>query len=72
MSLEVPFSFSNAPAVARPARASRGREVRTTEAVIVRGRSGSWSSSGIGVVSAAERFGGGGEDIMCGKGEGRQ
>jgi hypothetical protein len=40
------------PAAARAAVASRGREVRTTEAVMVRGRSASWSSSGIGAASA--------------------
>ncbi len=46
------FSFSNAPAAASAAWASRGREVRTTDAVMVRGRSASWSSSsGIGAAS---------------------
>jgi hypothetical protein len=50
----VPFGFSKPPASRNAAVASRGREVRTTEAVIVRGRSASCSSSGIGAAEGGE------------------
>jgi hypothetical protein len=48
----LPFSFSKLPAAARAAWASRGRDVSTTDAVMVSGRSASWSSSGMGAGSA--------------------
>jgi hypothetical protein len=61
------FSFSNVPAEASAACASRGRDVRTTEADMVRGRSASWSSSsGIGASSVdAVLKGRRGLDILC-------
>ena len=52
--VSVPFGLSKAPASFSAAVASRGREVRTTEAVMVRGRSASWSSSGMGVACEGE------------------
>lgn len=62
---EIPFGFSKAPASLRAAVASRGREVRTTDAVMVRGRSASWSSSGMGVACVGEaRMGRFGSDIV--------
>lgn len=52
--MNLPFGLSKAPASFSAAVASRGREVRTTEAVMVRGRSASWSSSGMGVACEGE------------------
>ena len=46
---DVPFFCSNSPASVRAACASRGREVRMTEADMGRGRSATWSESGMGV-----------------------
>jgi hypothetical protein len=47
----MPFSFSNFPAAASAVVASWGKLVNTTEAIIVRGRSAPWSSSGMGASS---------------------